>query len=232
MLKTFFRLYFRKNSSTIFFLFKSKKYFTLVYGIINLPSLLKKSIELFKRTKKYNNLPDRELIGLFKSENDMNAVGELFKRYSHLVASIAIGILKNEQSAKDVVQDIFEVVVHDLKKYDVQNFNAWIYSVTKFHCFKVKKGPSVLNSDQEIESKDDFEDVLENELLLQKRVRSLQNSLSEIKPVQRKCVELFYFKGWSYKEIAEKTGYDLKEIKSHIQNGKRNLKLLLDNSGK
>ena len=223
---------FHKNSLTIFFFLNLKKYFTLVYGIINLPSLLKKSIKLFNRTKRHNRLPDRELIDLFKSGDDMNALGILFKRYSHLVASIAIGILKNEQKAKDVVQDIFEVVAKDLKKYDVQNFNAWIYSVTKFHCFKVKKEPSNLNSDQEIESKDDFEDVLENELLLQKRVQYLKKSLNEIKPVQKKCVELFYFKGLSYKEIAEKTGYDLKEIKSHIQNGKRNLKLLIDNSGK
>ena len=164
---------FHKNSLTIFFFLNLKKYFTLVYGIINLPSLLKKSIKLFNRTKRHNRLPDRELIDLFKSGDDMNALGILFKRYSHLVASIAIGILKNEQKAKDVVQDIFEVVAKDLKK-----------------------------------------------------------SLSEIKPVQKKCVELFYFKGLSYKEIAEKTGYDLKEIKSHIQNGKRNLKLLIDNSGK
>lgn len=100
----------------------------------------------------------------------MNALGELFGRYAHLVASIALGILKNEQKAKDVVQQIFEIVANDLKHHNVKNFNAWIYSVSKFHCFKLKKAPTVSGILTEIESKDDFEDVLENELLLQKEL--------------------------------------------------------------
>ena len=94
---------------------------------------------MFGWLKKYNRLYDRELIELFKSKQDMDALGTLFSRYSHLVASIAIGILKDKEKAEDVVQEIFEVVVKDLKKHDVKNFNSWIYSVTKFHCFKVKK---------------------------------------------------------------------------------------------
>ena len=157
----------------------------------------------------------------------MSALGVLFERYAHLVASIALGILKNEQKAKDVVQQIFEIVVKDLKNHDVRNFNAWIFSVTKFHCFKIKKvskGPGILF---EIESKDDFDEILENELLLQKRITLLRNSLNKIKFEQKECIELFYFQGFSYKEINEKTGFTIKEVKSYIQNGKRNLKLLI-----
>lgn len=174
---------------------------------------------------------DRELIDFYKSEHDMNALGELFSRYAHLVASIALGILKNETKAKDVVHEIFEIIVKDLKTHDVKNFNAWIYSVTKFHCFKVKKAPQAIGIGGEIESQDDFEDILEKELLLQKRVEVLKKSMSEIKPDQKKCVELFYFKGFSYKEIVDETGFSIKEVKSHIQNGKRNLKLLINSNG-
>ncbi len=187
---------------------------------------------MFGRKKKYNKLLDRELIDFYKSEKDMDALGELFSRYAHLVASIALGILKDEQKAKDTVQEIFEVVVKDLQNHDVKNFNAWIYSVTKFHCFKIKKVVSYGDNKVEIESNDDFEEVLEQELLLQKRIDILKKSLEKIKPDQQKCVELFYFKGQSYKEVADVTGYSLNEVKSHIQNGKRNLKLLIDNNEK
>ena len=48
-----------------------------------------------------------------------------------------------------------------------------------------------------------------------------------IKYEQKKCVELFYLKGHSYREIAEETGYKMNEVKSFIQNGKRNLKSLI-----
>lgn len=186
---------------------------------------------MFKRKNKYNKLLDRELIDLYKSENDMNALGVLFSRYTHLVASIAIGILKNEQRAKDVVQEIFEVIVKDLQSHNVKNFNAWIYSVTKFHCFKVKKSPELVTNEGEIESNDDFEETLERELLLQKRVDILNNSLGDIKPEQKRCIELFYLKGYSYKEIVDETNFSMKEVKSHIQNGKRNLKLLISSNG-
>lgn len=182
---------------------------------------------MFKRKRKHNKLLDRELINFYKLENDMAALGELFGRYAHLVASIALGILKNEKKAEDVVQQIFEIVVKDLKLHDVKNFNAWIYSVTKFHCFKIKKIPQASSIETEIESKDDFDDVLEKELLLQKRIDILKNSLNKIKPQQKECIELFYLKGYSYKEINIETGFTIKEVKSFIQNGKRNLKLLI-----
>jgi len=182
---------------------------------------------VFGWLKKYNRLYDRELIELFKSKQDMDALGTLFSRYSHLVASIAIGILKDKEKAEDVVQEIFEVVVKDLKKHDVKNFNSWIYSVTKFHCFKVKKVNEFSQSDIEIKEEEDSDEQLERELQLQKRLNHLKKAMDGIKYEQKKCVELFYLKGHSYREIAEETGYKMNEVKSFIQNGKRNLKSLI-----
>lgn len=183
---------------------------------------------MFGWFKKYEKLLDRDLIALFKAKDDMNALGVLFSRYSHLVAAIAIGILKDEHKAKDVVQEIFEVVVKDLKKHDVKNFNAWIYSVTKFHCFKVKKLAIVSSDNLEIEDEHDEDEVFEYELQLQKRVELLGKAMNEIKPNHKQCVELFYMKGYSYKEVANETGYTMNEVKSFIQNGKRNLKLIMN----
>ena len=183
---------------------------------------------MFGWFKKYDKLYDRELIELFKSKQDMNALGVLFSRYSHLVASIAIGILKDKQKAEDVVQEIFEIVSKDLVKHDVRNFNSWIYSVTKFHCFKVKKVVEFVQSDIEFsDNDDDHDDVLEFELQFQTRIKYLKKAMSLIKYEQKKCVELFYLKGYSYNEIVDETEYTMNEVKSFIQNGKRNLKSLI-----
>ncbi|MFN8166552.1 MAG: sigma factor-like helix-turn-helix DNA-binding protein [Bacteroidia bacterium] len=46
---------------------------------------------------------------------------------------------------------------------------------------------------------------------------------------QKKCIELFYLREMSYKDISELTGFSLNQVKSFIQNGKRNLKLILTN---
>jgi RNA polymerase sigma-70 factor (ECF subfamily) len=52
----------------------------------------------------------------------------------------------------------------------------------------------------------------------------LKEGIDELKDEQRVCIELFYIKNVSYSEISTITGYGLKEVKSYIQNGKRNLR--------
>jgi RNA polymerase sigma-70 factor (ECF subfamily) len=58
---------------------------------------------------------------------------------------------------------------------------------------------------------------------------SLHQALAALKEKQKVCVELMYLEGKSYQEISEMTGYSLKEVKSYIQNGKRNLRNMLVN---
>ena len=60
----------------------------------------------------------------------------------------------------------------------------------------------------------------------------MAGALQQLNPEQLQCVTLFYLEKRSYQEISEKTGYTLLQVKSHIQNGKRNLKLMLERSPK
>jgi RNA polymerase sigma-70 factor (ECF subfamily) len=64
----------------------------------------------------------------------------------------------------------------------------------------------------------------------EKQFVALENAIEELSAEQKKCVDLFYLKEKSYVEIAEITGFTLNEVKSYIQNGKRNLKIKLENS--
>ncbi|MEQ8424266.1 MAG: sigma factor-like helix-turn-helix DNA-binding protein, partial [Cyclobacteriaceae bacterium] len=58
----------------------------------------------------------------------------------------------------------------------------------------------------------------------------LEHCIEKLKNGQKDCVRLFYLKEMCYKEIVDKTGIDLKKVKSHIQNGKRNLKICMEQS--
>ena len=59
----------------------------------------------------------------------------------------------------------------------------------------------------------------------------LEKAISALEHEQKECIELFYLKEKSYKEVAEITGYSINQVKSSIQNGKRNLKILMVNNG-
>ena len=69
-----------------------------------------------------------------------------------------------------------------------------------------------------------IEPHLNNEEIDKDKFKNLQEALNLLNTEQKKCVELFYLKEKSYIEIAELTGFNLKQVKSYIQNGKRNLK--------
>ena len=181
---------------------------------------------MWNNQNKYQKQKDRELTNSFISNNDKNALNELFKRYVHLVSSIALGILKDEQKAKLTVINIFKIITIDLKNHNIKNFNAWIYNVTKRYCFKTK------NIENGTDFRDDIDEILEKDLLLQKHSEILKKSILEINTHQRTCINFFYSEGLSYSEITEKTNFSIEEVKSHIQNGKKNIKLLIYNNEK
>jgi RNA polymerase sigma factor (sigma-70 family) len=67
---------------------------------------------------------------------------------------------------------------------------------------------------------------------LDDKIETLLESISALKPLQQLCIRLFYLESLSYEEVAGHTGLSAGEVKSHIQNGKRNLKIYLEGKKK
>lgn len=56
----------------------------------------------------------------------------------------------------------------------------------------------------------------------------MEAGLKELNREQQQCVTLFYLEKKSYQEITEQTGFSMLQVKSYIQNGKRNLKIWIE----
>lgn len=173
---------------------------------------------------------DLSLISLYKKDDDKQIVGELYKRYTRFVFSICMKYLKDEDSSKDAVMQIFEKLFVDLRKHEVSNFKSWLHSVTRNYCLHLLRDSKYQNQKLKDFSNSE-EEVMENQLflyqdsvnVLEDRVVELERELGNLSKEQRVCVELFYLKDKSYQEIVDETGYSLNQVKSYIQNGKRNL---------
>ena len=185
--------------------------------------------------EKYNHFSDNELITEYKNTKNNVLVGILYKRYSHLVLGLSLKYLKDEDEAKDAVMQIFEKLLSDLLKFNIEYFKSWLYSFSKNHCLmiirtkqsKLKKEIDLqvhADSFMETESSSHPNTVIEKEIQYTK----LEKAIEELNEDQRKCIKLFYIKERSYNEIADETGYTINEVKSFIQNGKRNLKIKLE----
>jgi RNA polymerase sigma factor (sigma-70 family) len=178
----------------------------------------------------YNDADDNELLQNFYRDHDNEWLGILLPRYTLLLLGVCMKYLKNEQDAKDCVQQIFLKVINELHKYKVEYFKSWIYMIAKNHCLmKLRDKGKVTGLDEKMIGLQDDTDQLnlleEKDILLNK----MMEAMNKLNPEQQQCIQLFYLQKKSYTEIAAITGFTMLQVKSFIQNGKRNLKLMMNN---
>lgn len=190
-------------------------------------------------TDTYKKWDDLQLTIEYRNSGDKKYVGELYKRYSHLVFGLALKYLKNQTDAEDAVINIFEILFVKLKEHQVLHFKSWLFTLCKNHFLQItqKKDRWVTSSfEEEVEKnntkimENDGENHLNNEAFEEIELKEslVREAILHLAEEQKKCIELFYFKKQSYNEIASQTGYDLNKVKSYIQNGKRNIKIYLE----
>ena len=182
---------------------------------------------------------DENLVINYQNTKNNLVVGELFKRHSLMCYAVCMKYLKNEDAAHDATMNIFEKLFTDLQKHQINHFKSWLHTVCKNHCLILLRKPNVLVSIDESEEENShlfmqLANVLNHDDYKQEKEEKLQileQSIIELKDKQRECIELFFLKQKSYLEISKQTGYTENEVKSYIQNGKRNLKILLEQKG-
>ncbi|MBN2350039.1 MAG: sigma-70 family RNA polymerase sigma factor [Bacteroidales bacterium] len=179
---------------------------------------------------------DEELIIIYQKTLDLNILAELFGLYVHLVYGIAIKYLKDEELSKDAVMDIYEILIEKLKKHNVTSFKSWLYTVVKNYCLMYirskearRKISSQVDRNFLIEFME-FEEEMHPDNEQMNYLELLEEAIGSLNREQGECIKLFYFEDKSYKEISVLTGHTLIKVKSHIQNGKRNLKNYLTSS--
>jgi RNA polymerase sigma factor (sigma-70 family) len=175
---------------------------------------------------------DGELVALYKDSQDLQVLAELYQRYMDLVYGVCLKYFKDADRSKDGVMQIFEELIGKLKKHDVENFKSWLYQVAKNYCLMQLRTPKNFKTVEIAESLMQNEEnvhlngVLEKEENLQR----LEYCLTTLSDDQRKAVQLFYLDGKCYNEIVELMGQEWKQVRSFIQNGRRNLKLCMEKS--
>jgi RNA polymerase sigma-70 factor (ECF subfamily) len=181
--------------------------------------------------KQYDHISEQELLESFYSDRNNEWLGILLQRYTLLLFGVCMKYLKNEEEARDAVQQIFLKVITELQRYKVEYFKSWLYMVAKNHCLmkiRATQGKRETELKEEItgpaEDGDHISSIREKDVTL----NLMNESLEELNKEQKDCVTLFYLEKRSYQEITESTGLSMMQVKSHIQNGKRNLRIILE----
>ena len=179
---------------------------------------------------KYKHTDDNQLLNNFYADKDNQWLGILLQRYTLLLLGVCMKYLKNEEEAKDAVQQVFLKAITELHKYKVDYFRSWIYMVAKNHClmklrnknrYSVELNEQLLSATEEPENKN-------SHLQKEQTLTDMEWAMQQLNKEQQHCLTLFYLQKKSYNEITGETGYSLLQVKSYIQNGKRNLKIMLE----
>lgn len=178
----------------------------------------------------YAHITDQQLLERFYADHNNHWLGILLQRYTLLLLGVCMKYLKNEEEAKDSVQQIFLKAITELHKYRVDYFKSWLYMVAKNHCLmKLRDKPGRQTEIKEQMAVTPQEDEgIRAHMEKDRQLELMEESLQELNNEQKQCVTLFYLEKRSYQEIADQTGFTMMQVKSYIQNGKRNLKILLD----
>lgn len=178
---------------------------------------------------------DEMIVKQYLSDGNSRWLGLLFKKYQTLIYGVCWKYLENREDARDATMEIFEKLHLDIQKFEIQHFKSWLYQVARNHCLMKlrKKQPKfeykdMMNSD--LEGNDvEWTTLAEEEVGTQTEENRLNECMEKLKSIeQKRCVDMFYYKDKSYKEIESETGLSFNEVKSFIQNGKLNLKKCLE----
>ena len=188
----------------------------------------KKVAELLN-SKLNNDISDSELLDNYYHDHDTKWLGILLPRYTLLLLGVCMKYLKNEEDARDSVQQIFLKTISELKKYKVEYFKSWIYMIAKNHCLMQLRanGRRTVEINENSSGENYDPESKAGEIEKNASIEQLHLALAQLNKEQNRCLTLFYLEKRSYQEITSDTGFNMMQVKSHIQNGKRNMRSFL-----
>ncbi len=166
------------------------------------------------------------LLKNYRDTGDLSYLGKLYQDHSEMVYYVCLRYFQDSERSRDAVMDIFEELVTKVNKQEIQSFAKWLYVLSRNHCLMIlraSKHQQHISLDEFVEFPFDMHQDTNVENREQK-LTVLEQCLDKLPEKQKKSIDLFFLNEKCYYEISDITGYSLKEVKSYIQNGKRNLK--------
>jgi RNA polymerase sigma-70 factor (ECF subfamily) len=176
---------------------------------------------------------DNHLMECIK-KGDRDALGLLFERYAKIVFSVSVRILRNSTEAQDLVQDVFLNIHHKCHLFnsDKGSVVSWLLRITYSRAFDRReylniRGWSAHSEIEEIKDPAQSHSSLDvlTETVLAKQI--FERSLAELTQRERTTLELFFFEGYTLREISIKLDETVVNTRHHYYRGIEKLRAAL-----
>jgi len=121
------------------------------------------------KANQYAHITDTELLEYYQRDSNQEWIGILLERYTLLLLGVCMKYLKDEQEARECVQQIFLKVLTEVSKYRIDYFKSWLYMVAKNHCLMrlrdlKGKGTREVTENVAVAHEEDRTELLQNEV--------------------------------------------------------------------
>ena len=179
------------------------------------------------------NISDNEdslWIRKYLDSKETQYVGNLYEKYKQKIYVHCMKLVMNSEVAKDITSESFIKAFNHIESFKLEkSFYPWLSRIALNLCVDHLRKKSRYKF-QQLEEKHavinyEHNDQNESQEYLKHKILK---AVKMLKPLQRRCFCLFYIHRLSYKEIVEMTGYPSDQVRSHIQNGRRRFKILME----
>jgi RNA polymerase sigma factor (sigma-70 family) len=174
---------------------------------------------------------DSELVAAFRQTGNMDLLGALYQRYMDLVFGVCLKYFKDAERSKDAVMDIYVELAKKLHQHEVAYFKGWLHVLARNHCLMQLRSPRNLKTTElgpNLMQSAENAHLESEQLVKEEKLNILQQCVEGLPADQRQAVALFYLENKCYNEITALTGHDWNKVRSYIQNGRRNLKICME----
>ena len=141
------------------------------------------------------------------------------------VYRLALSCVKNEAEAEDICQTAFcRLLDYNGEFAAAENCRAWLFRVTvnlSKNLLKSKRFTRTAELDENIPARHGFSD----------EETALWETVSKLPPKYRAAIHLYYYEGYSVKEIADMTGDSVSAVTTRLARAREKLKKLLLEEG-
>ena len=159
------------------------------------------------------------------SEGDSDALAALYDSTSHLIYGLILRILRNAETAEEVLLDVYTQVWRQADSYDSGRGSllAWLTIIARSRAInRLRRGDHERQLSIHIDTAKEIEATSlspEDASLMSERGRLVRSALELLSAEQREVIELAYYSGMSHSEIAEELGHPLGTVKTRIRLG-------------
>jgi RNA polymerase sigma-70 factor (ECF subfamily) len=159
-------------------------------------------------------LHDEALLAQQIRSGDRNALGEVYDRHAPVALAVALRIVADREQAEDLVHDAFVTVWQKIDRFDPARggLRSWIVTIVRNRAIDQLRGkrPSIeIGEADERSLLKSGPNPTWDGAVARLGAAQLRAALAELPEAQREAIELAYFGGRTYREIATLTGVPL-----------------------